>query len=522
MRRSARKTAARRERVNGGGRTAPRQTRTSPDVSTPGSSRAELAARIKTARQIMRRDAGLNSDVDRIPQLAWLLFLKAFDDAEGRREVTERNYQPAISAPYRWRDWAADSLQGQTGPQLLRFVNDELLPYLRSLRGTGPSDPRDVLAGVFKETFNRMLSGYLLRDVVNLVDRINFGASDDIHTMALLYESMLREMRDAAGDAGEFYTPRPVIRFIVKHVGLHLGDTVLDPAVGTGGFLVEALEFLRPDVRTVSQWQAAQHHLRGIEKKPMPFLLGVMNLLLHGVDRPNVRRDNALGHPLAQISASAKVDVVVTNPPFGGEEEKEIPANFPLATRTAETALLFLQFIQRSLKPGGRCGMVVPHSVLFGGGVAARVKEQLLRECDVHTIVRLPAGVFEPYTDVPTNLLFFEKTGPTSAIWFYENPLPIGRKTYTKSRPLQYEELSDCERWWGGPTRAGRIESDRAWRVPIADIVARGFDLDLHSSRRASDASTRRPDDMLAELDTNAAAMGLLVEDIRRRITELA
>ena len=226
----------------------PRQRKASDVV--PLTAKAQLSAAIKRARDIMRKDAGLNGDLDRIPQLSWIMFLKCFDDMEQRREVTEKKYRPAIEPPYRWRDWASDPNRGLTGEALLKFVNDKLLPCLRGLTGAGAADARDVLAAVFKETYNRMLSGYLLRDVVNLVNRINFSSSDDIHTLGHLYESMLREMRDAAGDSGEFYTPRPVIRFIVQQVNPRLGETVLDPAVGTGGFLVEGYEHLKPEVKS--------------------------------------------------------------------------------------------------------------------------------------------------------------------------------------------------------------------------------------------------------------------------------
>src|SRR5574341_316119 len=285
----------------------------------PLTAKAQLSAAIRRARDIMRKDAGLNGDLDRIPQISWIMFLKCFDDMEQRREVTERKYRPAIETPYRWRDWAADPNRGTTGEALLKFVNDELFPYLRGLTGAGAGDARDVLAAVFKETFNRMLSGYLLRDVVNLVNRINFNSSDDIHTLGHLYESMLREMLYAATDSAEFYTPRPVIRFIVQQVNPRLGETVLDPAAGTGGFLVESYEHLKPQVRSVEDRRRLQEEtLFGIEKKPMPYLLGMMNLLLHGLDTPNLRRDNALSHPLAQITDRARYDVIMTNPPFGG------------------------------------------------------------------------------------------------------------------------------------------------------------------------------------------------------------
>jgi len=469
----------------------------------PATPQAKLSAAIKSARDIMRKDAGLNGDLDRIPQLAWLLFLRAFDALEERRAITDADHRPAIQAPYRWRDWAADPVEGRTGVELLDFVNGELLPYLRNLTGTGEHDSRDTLAAVFKETYNRMLSGYLLRDVVNKVNEVNFNSSDDIHTMAHLYESMLREVRDAAGDSGEFYTPRPVIRFIAQQVDPQLGEVVLDPACGTGGFLVEAFEHVKPQVKTREHRGSLQANLRGIEKKPLPYLLGMMNLVLHGIEQPAIVRDNALAQPITQIRATDRVDVVLTNPPFGGEEEKAVQGNFPEATRTAETALLFVQLVERILKPGGRCGIVVPNGFLFGDGVAARVKERLLRECDVHTIVRLPDGAFAPYTDIPTNLVFFEKTGRTKEMWFYEIAPPEGRKKYSKTRPMRFEEFAECAEWWGGPTRKGRVESECAWRVPISDIeAAERFDLDRKNPNR-EDLAHRPPEELVAELIEN-------------------
>jgi type I restriction enzyme M protein len=488
--------------------------------SGPHTSRQSLGASIKSARDIMRKDAGLNGDADRIPQLAWLLFLKAFDDLERKREITERDVRRTIEPPYRWRDWAADRLNGRTGEALIGFVSTELLPYLRDLRGTGDHDPRDVVAAVFKETYNRMLSGYLLRDVANLVDRVDFTSSDDIHTMGHLYESMLREMSDAAGDAGEFYTPRPLVRFVVQQVDPQVGESVLDPAAGTGGFLVEVLEHVRPRTRTAAEWRELQNDLRGIEKKPLPYLLGMMNLLLHDVEQPNLRRGNALSTPISQIGAGVKVNVIVTNPPFGGEEEPGIQANFPRATGTAETALLFLQVIKRSLTNGGRCGMVLPNPILSGDSVAARVKQRLLRECNVHTIVRLPPGVFAPYTPIPTNLVFFDKTGPTRDVWFYELPLPEGRKGYSKTRPLQFDEFAGCQAWWGGRSREGRVETDRAWRVAIADIEADGFNLDRKNPTRADDPSHRRPEDLVAELMSMETEIAVLLAEIQRDLID--
>jgi type I restriction enzyme M protein len=480
----------------------------------PTSPQAKLSGVIKTVRDMMRKDAGLNGDIDRIPQLAWLLFLKAFDGLEERRAIVEgAGFRPAIGEPYRWRDWAADRVDGRTGDALVEFVNNELLTYLRGLTGAGADDPRDVLAAVFKETFNRMLSGYLLRDVLNKIDEVNFASSDDIHTMAHLYESMLREMRDAAGDSGEFYTPRPVIRFMVEQIHPILGERILDPACGTGGFLVETLEHLRPTLGSVEDVRALEGDLRGIEKKPLPYLLGMMNLLLHEVQQPHIVRANALARPVTEIRKADRVDVVLTNPPFGGEEEKGIQANFPEATRTAETAWLFLQLVQRMLDRGGRCAVVVPNGVLFSGGVGAKIKERLLTECNLHTVVRLPQGVFAPYTTIPTNILFFDKVGRTKELWFYELPAPEGRKGYAKTRPLRFEEFAPCQSWWGGRNRRGRKETERAWRIPIVDIETDDYNLDRRNPNAATDLSHRPPVELLTELiETEEEIMRILCE----------
>jgi type I restriction enzyme M protein len=326
--------------------------------------------------------------------------------------------------------------------------------------------------------------------------------------MAHVYESMLREMRDAAGDSGEFYTPRPIIRFMVQQVAPKLGEIILDPACGTGGFLVEVLEHLAPKVETTQQRRTLHTNLRGIEKKPLPYLLGMMNLVLHGVGQPNITRGNALAESITQIGKARRVDVVLTNPPFGGEEEKSIQANFPADKQTAETAWLFLQLVIRQLKDGGRCGIVVPNGLLFGGGVGARIKKQLLAESDLHTIVRLPGGAFAPYTDIPSNLLFFDKTGRTKEVWFYEIPPPEGRKKYSKTKPLRFEEFADCQGWW-----TDRVENERAWRVPFGDIESNGYNLDLRNPNRPDDLAHRPPGELLAELvQTERELLGVLEE----------
>jgi type I restriction enzyme M protein len=464
-----------------------------------------LGSLLKSARDIMRKDKGLNGDLDRLPLLTWIMFLKFLDDLEQQREeeaaLSGKKFKGAIEAPYRWRDWAADS-QGITGDELLSFINSDeavredgkkgpgLFAYLRTLSSSNGDNRRDVIATVFKGVDNRMKSGYLLRDIINKVGGIHFTSSDSLHTLGALYESMLREMRDAAGDSGEFYTPRAVVRFMVEVTDPRLGETVLDPASGTGGFLVEAYNHLEKQVKTVADRKRLQNDtITGCEPKSLPYLLCQMNLLLHGLDAPQIDPGNALRLKLSEIGEKQRVDVVLTNPPFGGEEEKGIQGNFPEDRQMAETALLFLQLIMRKLKrqptPAGRparAAVVVPNGTLFSDGVCARIKEELLTQFNLHTIVRLPNGVFAPYTGIPTNILFFDRAGPTKEVWYYEQPLPEGRKNYTKTQPLQFDEFKGCMAWW-----ARREENDQAWKVPVKELLDANCNLDRKNPRAKVD-----------------------------------
>jgi type I restriction enzyme M protein len=380
-------------------------------------------------------------------------------------------------------------------------------------------DRRDVIATVFKGTVNRMINGYLLRDVVNKVHAIHFTSSGEIHTLGHLYESMLKEMRDAAGDSGEFYTPRAVVRFMVAVTDPRLGQTLLDPACGTGGFLVESFEHLRKQCKRTEHYAVLQSEsLLGGEAKSLPYLLAQMNLLLHGLETPKIDPLNSLRFPLKEIGDRDRVDIILTNPPFGGEEERGILSNFPEDKQASETALLFLQLIMRKLrrppKPG-RAGVVVPNGILFGDGVCARIKEELLKEFNLHTIVRLPNGVFAPYTGIPTNLMFFDRSGPTKDVWYYEQPLPEGRKNYTKTQPIQFEEFSDCIAWWHK-----RKENDHAWKVPASEILKNGCNLDTKNPRGKVDFEHLPPeqlaDDILKKEQRIAEIMGEIKTLLRK------
>jgi type I restriction enzyme M protein len=477
-----------------------------------------LGSLLKSARDIMRKDKGLNGDLDRLPLLTWIMFLKFLDDLELQREqeakLAGKKFRPVIERPYRWRDWAANP-QGVTGDELLAFINQDectrpdgkrgpgLFAYLRGLTSSNGDDRRTVIATVFKGVDNRMRSGYLLRDVINKIAGIHFTSSGELHTLGALYESMLREMRDAAGDSGEFYTPRPVVRFMVEVTDPRLGETVFDPASGTGGFLVEAFNHLSRQVKTVGDRKVLQERsLFGGEPKSLPYLLCQMNLLLHGLDAPQIDPGNSLRFKLSEIGEKERVDMILTNPPFGGEEEKGIQGNFPEDKQTSETALLFLQLIMRKLHRQAtsaalpaRAAVVVPNGTLFGDGVCARIKKELLKDFNLHTIVRLPNGVFAPYTGIPTNLLFFDRSGPTSEVWYYEHPLPAGRKNYTKTAPLQFEEFAACQAWWGN-----REANDRAWKVPVAELIALNCNLDRKNPLAATDITHLPPEELVASI----------------------
>ncbi|MGB5146810.1 MAG: class I SAM-dependent DNA methyltransferase [Porticoccaceae bacterium] len=498
-------------------------------AKAPLTTRDNLSALIGSARKILRKDKGLNGDVDRLPLLTWVMFLKFLDDLEvvheEEAELDGKPYHPIIESPYRWRDWAARE-DGLTGDELLAFINQDechradgsrgagLFAYLRGLAGSGEKgSQREVIANVFRGVQNRMVSGYLLRDIINKINGIHFGSSEEIHTLSHLYESMLREMRDAAGDSGEFYTPRPVVRFMVQVTDPRLGETVLDPACGTGGFLVEAYDHIAQQVTNPEQRRTLQRDtLFGQEAKPLPYMLAQMNLLLHGLEAPQIAYGNTLERRITEIGHSERVDVILTNPPFGGEEEAGIKANFPANMQTAETALLFLQYIMRKLRyaghgaeQGGRAAVIVPNGTLFGDGVCAVIKEEMLKEFRLHTIVRLPQGVFAPYTDIPANLLFFQRGGPTDEIWYYELPKPEGRKKYSKTAPLPYEALQPVIDWWNQ-----REEGPQAWRVDFA-------------AKRAAAIDAATPHWQRAEAGrANALALGKPIRELEQTIGNAA
>ncbi|MCA3240364.1 MAG: SAM-dependent DNA methyltransferase [Rubrivivax sp.] len=461
---------------------------------------SNLSPVIKSIQDVMRQDAGINGDAQRIEQMVWLLFLKVFDAQEEELELTRDGYKSPIPEHLRWRNWATDP-EGITGERLLDFVNNTLFPRLKGLAADLERNPRGfVVRSVFEDANNFMKSGHLLRQVINKLGAIDFNRQAERHQFNDLYEKILRDLQ-SAGNAGEFYTPRAVTQFIVDMVNPRLGEKIFDPATGTGGFLVCAIEHLRQQTRNEEDHARLQASIAGVEKKQLPHMLCVTNLMLHGVEVPSlIAHGNTLARPLRDYTPAERVDVVITNPPFGGIEEPGIEAGFPADVRTKETADLFLVLIKHILKDGGRAALVLPDGTLFGDGVKARIKEQLLAECNLHTIVRLPNGVFAPYTGIKTNLLFFTKGRPTEAVWYYEHPYPPGVKNYNKTKPIRIEEFDAEKAWWGSEADgfAARVENERAWRVGIDVIRAAGFNLD-QKNPHAAEAVSHDPDELLRD-----------------------
>ncbi|HQJ45974.1 MAG TPA: class I SAM-dependent DNA methyltransferase, partial [Ignavibacteriaceae bacterium] len=360
---------------------------------------SNLTTLVKSIQDIMRQDAGVDGDAQRISQLAWMIFLKIFDDKEKEYELADDNYESPIPNKLRWRNWASDE-EGITGDELLEFINNKLFKSLKDLKVTPDSDPKGfMIKALFEDSYNYMKSGTLIRQVVNKINQVDFNNLKERHIFNEIYEQILKDLQ-SAGNAGEYYTPRAVTQFMADMINPKLGEVVFDPACGTGGFLTSALEIMRKQMKTPEDWQTIQNSIKGVEKKPLPHLLGVTNLILHDIEVPVITHGNSLARPLRDYTDADRVDIILTNPPFGGTEEPGIENNFPANYRTRETADLFLMLIIQLLKEKGRAALVLPDGFLFGEGAKTRIKERLFEKCNLHTIVRLPNGVFNPYTGI--------------------------------------------------------------------------------------------------------------------------
>ena len=455
---------------------------------------------IKTIQDIMRKDVGVDGDAQRISQMVWLLFLKIFDDKEQEWQLTIPNYKSPLQSRFRWSNWASNP-EGITGDELIDFVNNELFPSLKKLATiAGVSAHGKVVGSVFEDAYNYMKSGHLLRQVINTIQQdLDTNSSSDRHLFNDIYEKLLADLQ-SAGNAGEYYTPRAVTQFMVDILNPKLGESIFDPACGTGGFLTCAIEHMKKHAKTAADRHILQENIHGVEKKPLPHMLAMTNMMLHGIDLPTkIRHDNTLSRPLKDYGPKDRVDIVITNPPFGGMEEDGIENNFPKKYQTRETADLFMALIMHLLKHDtGRAAIVLPDGFLFGEGCKTNLKRELLEEFNLHTIVRLPKGVFSPYTSINTNILFFEKGEPTKDVWFFAHPYPDGYKSYSRSKPLTIEEFDREKAWWGGAARKGRKQTEHAWKLSAADLAARNYNLDCKNPHEI-EVNHRDPEELMRE-----------------------
>jgi type I restriction enzyme M protein len=474
---------------------------------------SNLTSTIKSIQDIMRKDAGVDGDAQRISQLGWMLFLKIFDEKENDWEILDEDYKSPIPKDLRWRNWAADE-EGMTGDELLDFVNNSLFPRLKDLKLRNNRDSARMVRDVFEDSYNYMKSGTLLRQVINKINKgIQLTSQAERHAFNDIYEQVLRDLQ-SAGNAGEFYTPRPVTQFVVEMVNPKLGEKVLDPACGTGGFLTNVIEYIQKNekVKTLADRAKLQNGVWGVEKKPLPHMLATTNMILHGIEVPSIDHDNLLSYSFLEFS-TRRVDVIVTNPPFGGMEEDGVEKNFPAQFRTRETANLFMALIIQMLKDGGRCGVVLPDGFLFGEGVSTRIKETLLEKCNLHTIVRLPNGVFAPYTGIKTNLLFFEKGKPTKEVWYFEHPYPDGVKSYNKTKPINIKEFDLEKAWWNN-----REQNEYAWKVSIDELKKRNYNFDVKNPIVADEQHQYSSRELLGLLEQSFKKSNFLLQQLKEEL----
>jgi len=458
-----------------------------------------LGGIVKALQNIMRKDPGVSGDAQRIEELGWLLFLKVLDDKDTELELMDAAYKSAMPEKLRWRHWAANP-EGMTGDALRDFIDKTLFPKLKNLDVSSGNRRALIVREIFQGTNNYMKNGTIIRQVVNELQHIDFNASEDRHLFGDIYETILRDLQNA-GNYGEFYTPRALTELMTEMVDPRPGEKVLDPACGTGGFLTSTVEHLRKRLKNTDELKRLEGDIRGMELKPLPFMLTVTNLILHDIETPSIDYTDSLNREYSSIGARDRVDIILANPPFGASVSDGVETNYPLNYRTTESADLFLLLMIRYLKDGGRAAIVLPDGSLTGDGVKSRIREHFLTTCELHTIVRLPNSVFQPYASVATNLLFFTKGKPTKDIWYWDHRLPEGVKSYSKTKPIRKEEFAPLSAWW-----KKRVPGEQAWKVSLADIQKNGWNLDVKNPHVTETES----------IHSSAELLGMLHESFRK------
>ncbi|GER69785.1 type I restriction endonuclease subunit M [Weizmannia acidilactici] len=485
---------------------------------------SSLSNFVKRIRDIMRNDAGINGDAQRIEQLAWMLFLKIYDAREDDWEIDDDNYQSIIPEECRWRNWAADDKSGKamTGDTLLNFVNNTLFPTLKNLNVT-PDTPlkKSIVKTTFEDANNYMKDGVLLRQVINVIDELDLSDYEESHAFGEIYESILRELQ-SAGSAGEFYTPRAVTDFMAKMIKPKIGEKMADFACGTGGFITSWLKELAPQVKTTADQAEYANSIYGVEKKQFPYMLCITNMLLHGLDVPNIYHDNSLLRDVLDYTEEDQFDVILMNPPYGGSEKADVKNHFPADLASSETADLFMSVIMYRLKKNGRAAVILPDGFLFGTDNAkVAIKKKLLSEFNLHTIIRLPSSVFSPYTSITTNILFFDRTGSTTETWYYRLDMPEGYKHFSKTKPMKLEHFDPVIEWWNNRQEINIDGFDKAKKYTVKQLTDDfGYNLDLcgypHEEEEILD-----PMDLIQRYEEKRASLNAEIDRVLAEITAL-
>ena len=494
---------------------------------------------VKRIRDIMRNDAGINGDAQRIEQIAWMLFLKVYDAKEEDWEISEDDYRSIIPEPCRWRNWAADDRSGKalTGDKLLDFVNNTLFPVLKGKDIPDPDDKdkvkikgiavdkdtpvkKAIVRTTFEDANQYMKDGVLLRQVLNVIDDLDLGDYEESHAFGEIYESILRELQ-SAGSAGEFYTPRAVTSFMAKMIQPKIGEQCADFACGTGGFLTSWLKELEPEVKDTADREKFNTSIYGIEKKQFPYMLCVTNMLLHNIDTPRVYHDNSLLHEVLDYTDEDRFDVILMNPPYGGSEKNEVKANFPTNLASSETADLFMTVIMYRLKKTGRAAVILPDGFLFGTDNAkAAIKMKLFKEFNLHTVIRMPHSVFAPYTSITTNILFFDHNGPTKETWFYRLDMPEGYKNFSKTKPMKTEHFAPAVDWWNKREEITVEGFDKARKFTAQEIAERNYNIDLCGYPHEEE-EILPPDELIRQYQEKRAGLNADIDRILAQITEI-
>ena len=484
---------------------------------------SDLNGFVKRIRDIMRQDAGINGDAQRIEQIAWMLFLKVYDAQEYDWEMDDASYVSIIPQKCRWREWAVDDKKGTalTGDKLLDFVNNTLFPELKSLEVDANTPiKKAIVKTAFEDANQYMKDGVLLRQIVNIIDGIDLGDYEESHAFGEIYESILKELQNA-GSAGEFYTPRAVTDFMAEMIQPRIGEQMADFACGTGGFLVSWLKQLEKQVDNTAASEAMGQSIYGIEKKPFPYMLCITNMLLHGVDVPRVYHDNSLLKDVLDYTEKDRFDVCLMNPPYGGSEKNDVKNHFPADLTSSETADLFMSVIMYRLKQTGRAAVILPDGFLFGTDNAKiSIKKKLLKEFNLHTVIRLPNSVFAPYTSITTNILFFDHKGPTKETWFYRLDMPEGYKHFSKTKPMKLEHFQPVKEWWNDRQEITIDGFDKSKCYTAEQLIETNYNLDLcgypHIEEEILD-----PHDLILQYQEKRAGLNATIDTVLDKITRL-